>query len=294
LSQTTPSTLGGGFCPHSRCGPPVLLEVLLILRAPIVELLVIVGEITGHLEECDLGAAAIGPLICIAVALGPASASRDGLKRRFVASSVELLAIVVIEIVAHPGEGILGTAAVSPIVRAAVAPGPARAIVCIAVALGPASASRDGLKRRFVASGIKLLVVVILEIVARPGERILGTAAVGPIIRAAVAPGPARASRDGLPHRCVASGNAVGVELLVVDVVFVELLLLRGEIAKSIVLLGDGGSRCRLGFLGEAAFGRILRIALELDGLRPAVLGGRLRPVEAKEESLLAAKRLLG
>jgi len=119
-------------------------------------------------------------------------------------------------------------------------------------------------------------------------------AAVGQIVRAAIAPGPARASRDGLARCCVASGNAVGIELLVIDVVFVELLLLRGEIAKSVVLLGDGGSLCCLGFLGAAAFGRILRIALELDGLLLAVLGGCLRPVEAKEESLLAAKRLPG
>ncbi len=65
-----PSTLGGGFCPHSRRGPPVVLEVLLVLGAPLVELLVVVGEITGRLEECDLGAAAVGPLVCI-VCLAP-------------------------------------------------------------------------------------------------------------------------------------------------------------------------------------------------------------------------------
>jgi hypothetical protein len=67
-----------------------------------------------------------------------------------------------------------------------------------------------------------------------------------------------------------------------------------------------GGVRC-LGerALGAAAFGQvaglgpIVRIALgvalgvlESDGLRLAALGGRLRPVEAKEEGLLATKLL--
>jgi len=33
---------------------------------------------------------------------------------------------------------------------------------------------------------------------------------------------------------------------------------------------------------------------LESDGLRPAARGGRLRPVEAKEEGLLAARLLPG
>ncbi len=50
-----------------------------------------------------------------------------------------------------------------------------------------------------------------------------------------------------------------------------------------------------------AGLGPIVRInlgvalgVLESDGLRPAALGGRLHPVEAKEEGLLAAKLLPG
>jgi hypothetical protein len=84
-------------------------------------------------------------------------------------------------------------------------------------------------------------------------------------------------------HRFVVSGNAFGVELLIVDVVLVELLLLRGEIAKSVILLGDGRGLRRLGgrFPGAAAFGPILRIALKLHGIRPAVLGWRRRKVSS-------------
>jgi len=95
-------------------------------------------------------------------------------------------------------------------------------------------------------------------------------------------------------RRFVGSGNAVGVELLVVEVVLTELLLLQGKIAKSVVLLGDGRGLCRLGghFPGAAAFGPILRIALKLDGLLPASLG--LRAVEAVEEGLRASRLLLG
>jgi len=89
------------------------------------------------------------------------------------------------------------------------------------------------------------------------------------VVRATVALGPARASRDGLGEatRFVARGNA-GLEALVI--LAVDLLLLRGEITKSIVLLGDGRGLRRLGgrFPGAAAFSPILRIALELDGLR--------------------------
>jgi hypothetical protein len=99
------------------------------------------------------------------------------------------------------------------------------------------------------------------------------------------------------------------LESIVVVVVLVELLLLRVKIARSRVLLGDrGGLRRPWGhLLGAAAFGQaaglgpIVRIALGValgvlksDGLRPAVLGGRLRPVNAKKESILAAKLLPG
>ena len=92
------------------------------------------------------------------------------------------------------------------------------------------------------------------------------------------------------------SGNAIGVDLLIVDAVLVELLLLRGEIAKSVVLLGDGrGLRCLGGrFPGAATFGPILRIALELNGLHLAVLGCRLCSVEVKEEGPLTAQLLPG
>ena len=64
-----------------------------------------------------------------------------------------------------------------------------------------------------------------------------------------------------------------------------------------------GGGLCCLGerFLGAATFGPIIRIALwvsvvflKLDGLLPALLGGRLRPVEAEKEALLAAGLLPG
>jgi hypothetical protein len=96
------------------------------------------------------------------------------------------------------------------------------------------------------------------------------------------------------------------LESIVVVVVVVKLLLLRVEIASSGVLLGDGGG-LRRPLLGAAAFGQaaglgpIVRIALgvalgvlESDGLRPAALGGRLRPVKTKQEGLLAAKLLPG
>jgi hypothetical protein len=125
----------------------------------------------------------------------------------------------------------------------------------------------------FIARSIKRLIVVFL-----------GATAVGPIV-------------------C----DGATLESIVVIVV-VELFLLRVEIVSSGVLLGDGGGLRRPGgcLLGAAAFGQaaglgpIVRIALgvalgvlESDGLRPAALGGRLCPVEAKEEGLLATKLLL-
>jgi len=181
---------------------------------------------------------------------------------------VELL-VVVVKIAGRLGKGILGAAA-------AVGP-----IVLAAFAFGPARASRDGLARCSVARSIQLLVVVVLGLAA--------------VVRATIARCPARASQDGLDEatRFVASGNA-GLEALVV--LAVDLLLVRVKVVSSVVLLGDGGSLGRLGeaFLGAAAVGPIIQIAVELDGLRPAALGGRLRLDEAKEEGLLAVKLLPG
>jgi len=97
----------------------------------------------------------------------------------------------------------------------------------------------------------------------------LGATTVGPIVR------------DGATLKSI-----------VIVVVLVELLLLRVEIATSVVLLGDGGGLRRFGgrFLGAAAFGqaaglgRIVRIALgvalgvlESDGLRPAAFARSMR-----------------
>jgi hypothetical protein len=107
---------------------------------------------------------------------------------------VELI-VDVVKIASCRGEGILGAAA-------AVGP-----IVLVAVAIGPARASRDGRKRRFVARSIARLIVVFL-----------GVTAVGPIV-------------------C----DGATLESIVVVVVVVELLLLRVKIASSGVLLGDGG-----------------------------------------------------
>jgi len=266
--------------------------VVLLGTAAVVRAIVALGPARASRDGLDeatsfvarvvfLGTAAIVRAI---VALGPARAGRDGLDEatRFVAR----------------GNVFLGTAAV---VRAIVSLGPARAsrdgldevtsfvarvvflgtaaVVRAIVALGPARAGRDGLNEamRFVARG----------------NTLLGTA---DVVRAIVSLGPARASQDGLDEGFVARGNAVGVDLLVVDVVLVELFLLRGEIVIFVVLLGDGRGLCRLGgrFPGAAAFDPLLRIALELKGLRPAALGGRLRSVEVKEEGPLTAQLLLG
>jgi hypothetical protein len=139
---------------------------------------------------------------------------------------------------------------------------------------------------------------------------------VAPIVLAAVALGPARAIRDGRVRRFVARSverllvtflgalvdDGATLESIIVVVVLVKLLLLRVEIARSRVLLGDGGGLRRPGghLLGAAAFGQaaglgpIVRIAL---GVALGVLksnGGRLRPVEAKEEGLLAVRLLPG
>jgi hypothetical protein len=112
-------------------------------------------------------------------------------------------------------------------------------IVRTVVARGPASASREGPAPRFVASCIEILVVVV-----------------GPIVLAAVALGPARAIWDGRRRRFVArsveraflGATAVGpLESIVVVLVLVELLLLRVKIARSCVLLGDGGGLRRPG-----------------------------------------------
>jgi hypothetical protein len=205
---------------------------------------------------------------------------------------VEIL-VVVVEVAGRLGDP--GAAADGSVVRTVGA-------------RGPASASREGPAPRFVASRVELLVVVV-----------------GPIVLAAVALGPARAIWDGRTRRFLArsieqaflGATAVGplvydgatLESIVVVVVLVELLLLRVEIARSRVLLGDGGGLRHPGghLLGAAAFGHaaglgpIVRIALgvalgvlESDGLRPAALGGRLRPVKTKQEGLLAAKLLPG
>ena len=113
--------VGGGSCQHHRCGLPLILESLIVLDVPIVELLVVIVEIPD-------------------------------------VPDVELL-VDVIKIASRLGEGFLGAAAaVGPIVLAAVGP-----IVLAAVALGLARASRDGRARRFVASSIKLLIVVFLD-----------------------------------------------------------------------------------------------------------------------------------
>jgi hypothetical protein len=149
------NTWGGGSCQHHRrvlealivLDVPVvkfLVVVFKILNVPVVELLVVVVEIAGRLGEGILGAAAaVGPIVFAAVALGPARASQDGLAHRIIASGVELLVVV-----------FLGAATVGPIVRAAVA-------------LGPARASRDGLALCFVASGnavLEALVVLTVDL----------------------------------------------------------------------------------------------------------------------------------
>jgi len=171
LPSSASRPLGGGWgsCPHHRRGLPLVLEPLIALDVPIVELLVVIVEI---------------PNVPV----------------------VELL-VNVVEIASRLGEGFLGaTAAVGP-------------IVFPAIALGPARASRDGCARRFVASNVELLIVVCL-----------GATAVGPIVR-----------------------NGATLKSIVVVVVLVELLLLRVEIANSVVLLGDGGGFVVLGgaFLGR-------------------------------------------
>ena len=129
-------------------------------------------------------------------------------------------------------------------------------------------ASQDNLACCSIAKSVVLLVVILL-----------GRAAV---VCATVVLGPARASRDGLNEATcfIARGNA-GLEALVV--LTVDLLLLRGEITKSVILLGDGRGLRRLGgrFPGAAAFGPILRIALKLHGIRPAVLGRQRRKVSS-------------
>jgi len=96
----------------------LVVVVVEIPDVPVIKLLVVAVEIAGRLEGILGAAAAVGPVILAAFALGPARAGRDGLARRSVAKSVDLLAVV-----------LLGTAAV------------VRAII----ALGPARASRDGL-----------------------------------------------------------------------------------------------------------------------------------------------------
>jgi hypothetical protein len=92
----------------------------------------------------------------------------------------------------------------------------------------------------------------------------------------------------------VASGEAVLKAVIVLDVLVVEILLILVELANFFGLLGDGGSLGGClgeGLLGAATFGPIVRVALgvavgflEFDGLLPALLGDRLRPVEAAEE----------
>jgi hypothetical protein len=152
---------------------------------------------------------------------------------------VEIL-VVVVEIAGRLGDP--GAAADGSIVRTVLA-------------RGPASASREGHAPRFVASCVELLVVVV-----------------GPIVLDAVALGPARAIWDGRTRHFVArsveraflGATAVGplvydgatLESIVVVIVLVELLLLRVEIARFRVLLGDGGGFVILGgaFSGRPPF----------------------------------------
>jgi len=121
-SASRPLGGGRGSCQHHRRGLPLVLEPLIVLDVPIVKLLVViveipdvpvvkllvdVVEIASRLGEGFLGAAAaVGPIVLAAVALGPARTSRDGCARCFVASSVELLIVI-----------FLGATAIGPIVR---------------------------------------------------------------------------------------------------------------------------------------------------------------------------------
>ena len=113
---------------------------------------------------------------------------------------------------------------------------------------------------------------------------------------------------SGVPHVLIlhffASGEAFLKAILILDVLVVKLLLTLVKIADSFDLLCDEGSlggRLGEGLFGAAAFGPIVRIALgvavgflDLDGLLPALLSNRLRPVEAVEDDLLASKLLPG
>ena len=134
------------------------------------------------------------------------------------------------------------------------------------------------------------LLNVVVKIAGRHWEGFLGAAAFGPIVHAAVELGPVRASRDGL--------DAVLEALIVLAVLNVELLLIRVKVTNSVVLLGDGGGFVILesAFLGRLPSARSSGswIAFKLDGLLPALLGGRLHPVEAEEEGLLAVRLLPG
>jgi hypothetical protein len=175
----------------------------------------------------------------------------------------------------------------------------------VEVALGAHIAPQD------VGLGVGLLLIVeLLIVLVKPAEGFLGAAAFGSIVRAAVELGLAiKGTARGRELLIVARDTSVLATVLAV--LGVELLLLRVEL-PFVTLLCDGRGLRRLGgrFLGAAAFGQaaglgpIVRIALgvalgvvlgialgvlESDRILPALLGGRLLPVEAEEEGLLAA-----
>jgi hypothetical protein len=146
-----------------------------------------------------------------------------------------------------------------------------------------------------------LIIVELLIVLVELAEGFLGAAAFGPIVRAAAELGLAIEVTARSRELCFVARNTAVLET-VLAVLGVGLLLIHVKLLLVALLCDGGGLRC-LGerFLGAAAFGQaaglgpIVRIALgvalgvlESDGLLPASLGGRLLPVEAEEEGLLA------